>query len=255
MRTMGDLLRMRKADFWTSLVFFALAAGMIGSALTMPLKESFAGVQNAWYVSPALLPLAIATGLLLLATTLLTNAIRTGGARAALASLKRRASADRDATERMLAAIAIIAGYVYGLIPRVDYFIATLLFLQVFIAAFYLGQRETRVFLTAAFLIISVPAFVADLFGRYPAPGTLGRDALDGIVLVVCAMLCLATLRRLAGDVLGRRRFLVTMGISVVVSLLTSVSFKFGLLVPLPAEGAVIRALEAIQIALRTLGA
>ena len=86
---MDSQIRMRKADFWTSLVFFGLAMAMIGSAMTMPLKESFAGVQNVWYVSPALLPLMIAGGLLVLATALLRNAIRTGGARAALASLGR----------------------------------------------------------------------------------------------------------------------------------------------------------------------
>lgn len=252
---MDDPIRMRKADFWTSLAFFVIAAGMIGSALTMPLKDSFAGVQNVWYVSPALLPFAIAIGLLILATMLLTNAVRTGGARAALAALGGNTTADREAMERMLAAIAIIAGYVVGLIPRVDYFIATFLFLQVFIAAFYLGRREIRIYLTAAFLVISGSAFLAGLFGRYPAPGTLGRYALDGIVLVVCALLCLATARRLAGDTVGRRRFRVTVGISIAVSLLTSVSFKFGLLVPLPAEGLVIRALEVIHLALRTLGA
>ena len=252
---MDEQIRMRKADFWTSLVFFGLAVAMIGSAMTMPLKESFAGVQNAWYVSPALLPLMIAGGLLILATALLLNAIRTGGARAALASLGRWVEADGDATARMLAAIAIIAGYVYGLIPRVDYAVATTLFLLVFIAAFYLGRKEIMVFLTGAFGAIAVPPFLADLFGLYPAPGTSGRYALDGVVAAACLALCLVTVRRLAGDPGARRRFLVTVLISLVVSLVTSVSFKFGLLVPLPAEGAVIRVLEAIHVALRTLGA
>jgi len=252
---MDSQIRMRKADFWTSLVFFGLAMAMIGSAMTMPLKESFAGVQNVWYVSPALLPLMIAGGLLVLATALLRNAIRTGGARAALASLGRSGVADGDATARMLAAIAIIVGYVYGLIPRVDYAVATTLFLLVFIAAFYLGRKEIMVFLTGAFGAIAVPLFLADLVGLYPAPGTSGRYALDGVVVALGLALCVVTVRRLAGDAGARRRFLVTGLISLVVSLVTSVSFKFGLLVPLPAEGAVIRALETIHIALRTLGA
>jgi hypothetical protein len=250
---MEEQIRMRKADFWTSLVFFVIATAMIASAFTMPFKDSFAGVQNVWYVSPALLPLVIATGLLILATMLLVNAVRTGGAKAAVGSLGRRAAADGEVTSRMLAAIAIIAGYVYGLIPRVDYFVATALFLQVFIAAFYLGRREIMRFLTVAFLTVAVAPFLADLVGRYPSPGTPSRYALDLLVALVLAGLCVVTWRRLAGDVAGRRRFSITLAVSLVVSLFTSVAFKFGLLVPLPSEGAIVRVMEHIQIALRPL--
>ena len=251
---MDDPIRMRRADFWTSLVFFGIAAGMIGSAMTMPLKESFAGVQNAWYVSPALLPLMIAGGLLILATTLLCNAIRTGGASAAFASLGRWAEASRDAAARMLVSIAMITGYVFGLIPRVDYVIATALFLQVFIAAFYVGRKEIMRLQTASFVLVVAPAFVAALFGVYPSPGTAPRYGLDLIVLLIGFWVG-QTWRRLAPDPIGRRRFAITIAVSIVVALLTSVSFKFGLLVPLPAEGPVVRAMETVVIALRKLGA
>lgn len=251
---MDALSRIRKADFWTSLILFGIAAGMIGSAMTMPLKESFAGVQNAWYVSPALFPLMIAGALLILATVLLCNSIRTGGAQAALAAIRRRAPGDGDATARMLTSIAIIAAYVYGLIPRVDYVIATALFLQVFIAAFYIGRKEIMRLQTRAFLLVAFPAFLTDLFRFYPTPGTLSRYLLDLLVLVVTIGLALVTWRRLASDTVSRRRFSAVLATSAVVALLTGVSFKFGLLVPLPAEGAAVRALEAIVLALRKLG-
>jgi hypothetical protein len=251
---MDSQTRMRRADFWTSLVFFAIAIGMIGSAMTMPLKESFAGVQNVWYVSPALLPLMIAAGLLALATTLLRNAVRTGGARAAIASLGRWAEADGDATARMLAAVAIVVGYVYGLIPRVDYVVATTLFLLVFIAAFYLGRKDIMRFQAVLFLAVGAAALAADLLGVYPSPGTTPRYALDLIVLLGTAGLALATWRRLGSDAVLRRRFATTVAVSVAVALLTSASFKFGLLVPLPAEGAVVRLMEEIQLMLRALG-
>ena len=57
---------LRKADFWTSLVLLALAAGMLVETLTYPLEGSYAGVRNAWYVSPALLPLIVALTLIVL---------------------------------------------------------------------------------------------------------------------------------------------------------------------------------------------
>lgn len=252
---MDDSIRMRKADFWTSLIFFGIAAGMIGSAMTMPLKESFAGVQNAWYVSPALLPLMIAGGLLILATALLRNAVRTGGARAALESFGKWADTDGIARGRMFTAIAIMAGYVYGLIPRVDYVIGTALFLQVFIAAFYVGRKEIVRLQIATFLVVVAPAFLADLLGLYPSPGTPPRFALDLTVLLVTVGLALASWRRLASDMIARRRFAVTIAVSLAVAILTSVSFKFGLLVPLPAEGIAVRAMETVYVALRALGA
>ena len=251
---MDSQIRMRRADCWTSLIFFGIAAGMIGSALTMPLTESFAGVQNVWYVSPALLPLMIAGGLLVLSVALLLNAVRTGGARAALASLGRWNTTDGDTTTRTFLAIAIIGGYVYGLIPRVDYVVATTLFLLVFIGGYYLGQKDILRRQAAVFLTVAAAAGTAALLGAYPPPGTMPRYALDLIVLAVAVGLTLATRRRLASDSILRRRFALTVSVSVAVALLTSVSFKFGLLVPLPAEGAVVRLLEEIQLMLRALG-
>jgi hypothetical protein len=250
---MGEPLRMRRADFWTSLVLFGLALGMIRSALTMPLRESFAGVQNVWYVSPALFPLLIAGGLLLLATALLRNAIRTGGARAALAALGRRSAADATPTARMLAAIALIAGYVYGLIPRVDYLVATALFLQVFIGAFYLGRRDLLWLQTGLFLAAALPAFLAGLAGWYPAAGTWSRWGLDGAAALFCLGIWRLTRRRLGQDPAGQRRLRVTIAVGLVVAFATSVAFKFGLLVPLPAEGAAVRLLESIHLSLRPL--
>jgi hypothetical protein len=43
--------------------------------------------------------------------------------------------------------------------------------------------------------------------------------------------------------------------VSAAVALLTSTAFKFGLLVPLPSEGIVVRAMEAMYVTLRALGA
>jgi hypothetical protein len=197
----------------------------------------------------------IAGGLLVLATALYCNAIRTGGARAAIAAIHGRAAVEGDAATRMLSSIAIIAGYVYGLIPRVDYVIATALFLQVFIAAFYIGRKDIMRLQTVVFLLAATPALLADLLRSYPMPGTTLRYFLDLAVLLIAVWLGVATWRRLGTDATARRRFFVVIAVSVVVAFLTSVSFKFGLLVPLPAEGVAVRALEAIVLALRKLGA
>ena len=41
----------RVADLWTSLILLVVAAAMIGGALQFPLRGTYAGVRNAWYVS------------------------------------------------------------------------------------------------------------------------------------------------------------------------------------------------------------
>jgi hypothetical protein len=107
---------------------------------------------------------------------------------------------------------------------------------------------------TLALLLVAVPAILADLLRFYPLPGTPSRYLLDLVVLLVTICLGLLTWRRLSSDTVARRRFALVVMVSVVVALLTGMSFKFGLLVPLPAEGAAVRALEAIVLALRKLG-
>jgi hypothetical protein len=136
----------------------------------------------------------------------------------------------------------------------VDYVIATTLFLQVFIAAFYIGRKELMRLQTLTLLLVAVPAILADLLRFYPLPGTPSRYLLDLVVLLVTICLGLVTWRRLSSDTAARRRFALVVVVSTVVALLTGISFKFGLLVPLPAEGAAVRALEAIVLALRKLG-
>ncbi len=82
---MKDKTGLRTADFWTSLALFALGVAMIGGAATFPMTDSYGGVRNVWYVSPALFPLLVAATLVVLSAVLLVNSIVTGGARRALA--------------------------------------------------------------------------------------------------------------------------------------------------------------------------
>ncbi|MEZ5866896.1 MAG: hypothetical protein R3D25_23510, partial [Geminicoccaceae bacterium] len=65
--------RGRPSDLWTGLALLLIAAAMAGGALQFPLRGTYAGVKNAWYVSPALFPLIVATCLFLLAVTLIVT--------------------------------------------------------------------------------------------------------------------------------------------------------------------------------------
>ena len=49
--------KLRKADIFSGLAIFLFGLFMVLMASEMPMKDSWGGVQNVWYVSPALFPL------------------------------------------------------------------------------------------------------------------------------------------------------------------------------------------------------
>ena len=253
---MKDKASLRKADFWTSILLFALGVAMIGGAMTFPMKDSYGGVQNVWYVSPALFPLLVAVALVLLSVVLFVNAIVTGGARRALAGLGRAGGRIEERDFRLIAIVALIAAYVYGLIPRMDFFVATMLFLQAFVVAFYVDRPSLRRVHVAAFCAISVAMCALAALG---VTHTRGSDT--ALLIDVAGMAVFATLAAYtyAVVVIGRespehrRRFRIALTISVVVPLVLCPIFKYLLLVPLPVEGIAIEAMDHLSYALRAL--
>jgi len=52
--------QLRKADIFSGLAIFLFGLFIVLMASEMPMKDSWGGVQNVWYVSPALFPLFVA---------------------------------------------------------------------------------------------------------------------------------------------------------------------------------------------------
>jgi hypothetical protein len=92
--------KLRRADFVTSILLLSFGVWMLGETFTMPMRDTFGGVQNVWYVSPALFPLIISAGLLLLGTVLLLHAIRSGGAASFVAAIRGIQAMDREPNVR-----------------------------------------------------------------------------------------------------------------------------------------------------------
>jgi len=72
---------LRRADFITSVLLLLFSVWIIMETLKMPMKDTFGGVQNVWYVSPALFPLIISIFIMVLGAVLLIHSIKTGGAK------------------------------------------------------------------------------------------------------------------------------------------------------------------------------
>ena len=48
---------LRKADVYSGAIICLFGLWIILQALKMPMKDSWGGVQNVWYVSPGIFPL------------------------------------------------------------------------------------------------------------------------------------------------------------------------------------------------------
>lgn len=243
------MARLRRADVWTGLVLAVVAILMILEALTYPLEGTYAGVRNAWYVSPALFPLIVAGSLLALSVGLIAVAARERARLRPDGSLvPRRWAVGGEAPFVAL----LLAGYIVGLVPRVDFPVATALFLFVFMASYVLDARPTaRLAMAACLLAPAALALGWALAGSWPAPrsgGQLAADAMVAAVLPVSAVLAFRLAER------GERRRLRTAGVtSVLTAVVLGALFKYGLLVPLPREGLGVAAMDAVAGALAAL--
>jgi hypothetical protein len=225
-------------------VLLVLAAAMVGGALQFPLRGTYAGVRNAWYVSPALLPLIIAACLAVLASALLITAVQAGAARTAF----RRSGTASGRLDVVLIA-GLIAAFVVGFVPRIDFIVGASFFLLAFTISFHLDHRAmARAVLLAFFATATLVALMA-LFGLTPAPRSTMALVVDGAVLALLALTVTATLF-LARD-RDRRGLRHCLGVALVTPLLLGSIFKFGLRVPLPREGLVVIALDTARYALR----
>jgi hypothetical protein len=74
--------KLRKADVYSGIVIFLFGAWIVWQASKMPMKDSWGGVQNVWFVSPALFPLFIGAIIMLLGLLLFRTALKTIGMQA-----------------------------------------------------------------------------------------------------------------------------------------------------------------------------
>ena len=70
---------LRKADIFSGSIIFLFGLFVVYQALQMPMKDTYGGVQNVWYVSPAIFPLFIGAVIALLGLALVGIALKSVG--------------------------------------------------------------------------------------------------------------------------------------------------------------------------------
>lgn len=248
---MMETKKLRQADFITSIVLIAAAIGILYLAAQMPMRDTYGGVKNVWYVSPALLPLIVGVGILVLSITLLIHSIRSGGAADFMRSVRSYSPGISEANQRFLGILIALFSFVYLFIPRVDFVLSIALFLSYFVPSFYFDTTGDLHRLSALYTAFVVVLLV--LFGTGVAETING--AFEFATDVIALLLLIAMLgygRYLAGsDVVRRKRFRLALIVTIVTPLVLTPIFRFLLYVRLPHEGGIVQLLQLLWYSLR----
>jgi hypothetical protein len=235
--------KLRQADLWTGLGLAAFALGMLGLTSTFPITDSYGGVRNVWYVSPALLPLLIGCGILVLAALLVARAARDLGSDGVRRALRLQRAGIGPRTLRLLLILAAVSAYVFVFVPTVDFALATVFFLAVFIFGFHL-DREPSV--ARNLVILATVTAVVGLAGVLTDPAV--RDpVVDALTVGGVVLAAVINARALAQRGLPLKPWRQALIFAVLIPAILCPVFKYGLLVPLPHEGTVIEAMDDLR--------
>ncbi|GAB5468298.1 MAG: hypothetical protein Kilf2KO_13280 [Rhodospirillales bacterium] len=218
---------LRRRDFWTAIGLLLVALLFLWKSSELPFFEvSGAGVTSGqWYNSAALVPFVVFGALGLLALGLLANAIRCGGAPAGLSLATLFVLAERCLFSRQAFVALILLAYIFALVPRVDFILASALVLSALIYACHLKRRWI---VGLALVCVLLPSAYA-LIVNYPRAAWTGPHDDDWITLGAFAVLTL-------GLFLGARRSGLTLDrwvkltppVALLFPLLLTVTMAFG---------------------------
>lgn len=243
--------RLRQADFVTSIVLILFGAFELYLTFQMPMRGTFGGVRNVWYVSPALLPLFVGFSIVLLGTVLLVNSIVSGGAARFIASAKKYRPRVTESMERFGAIVLALVTFVYLLVPRMDFILSIVFFLLYFVAAFYYDDAALLRQLTRLYLAISALLTIIFVTPLGTVLNGLFAYSTDVILLLSIFVLAIAARRSAGTNAELKRKFRVSLTVSIVTPLALAPSFRYFLLVPLPHEGGIVELMNLIYYSLR----
>ena len=244
--------KLRKADVYSGIIIFLFGAWIIWQASKMPMKDSWGGVQNVWFVSPALFPLFVGAMIMLLGLLLFRTALKAIGLKTFGNTLQWLFSKNlfqflnTVSNLRFYAIAVLFLAFVYLNIPRIDFFLSAVLFLSVFITMFYFDEAvllKKLFFFYLAGTVFFILYFTLNLDGWL---GQLLPFAKDILALAFILGYCLYAWRLIRSSPLLRKKFRTGLIVAVVAPFLVGLIFKYFLLVPLPAEGMVVALVDAI---------
>lgn len=250
---MMDKEKLRKADFFSGGLITLFGMFVIVKSLGMPMKDSWGGVQNVWYVSPAIFPLFVGSMLVLLGSLLIRTALQAIGLSGVVAVVHYFLSSSFASflrsreTVRFYGIALLLFSFVFLMVPRVDFFLASVLFLLAFFCMFYLDRAELLLKLMLLYCG-GMAALLCVLMFSEPLATLLSHPA-DWFVLVFILIFAGVVRAQIAGVSQLGKKFRIALTLALTAPLLIGMIFKYFLLVPMPFEGLIVELLDLIWYA------
>jgi hypothetical protein len=252
-RAMLEKDKLRKADIFSGALIAFFGLWVISQGLEMPMRDSWGGVQNVWFVSPALFPLFVGAMITLLGALLVRKAFKEVG----LDEFKRILTwlggpeaaryLKQPAVVRFYAMVVLFLAFVFLNTPRIDFLLSSVLFLTAFISMFYFDDdallKKLFLFYLAGTIAVGACFFLGfpqALETALPYPG-------DWIALVFIVAYALYAWILIRKRPLLRRKYRTSLILAVAVPLIVCPIFKYFLLVPMPTEGLVVAVMDAVR--------
>ena len=245
--------KLRKADIFSGTIISLFGLWVVGQALKMPMKDSWGGVQNVWFVSPALFPLLVGSIITVLGIVLVVNALKTVGVAELKDTLGWLISTElmhflkSEAMIRFHAIVVLLFSFVFLNISRIDFFLCSVLFLCAFITMFYLDDPALLVRMLRFYLAGTV-GFI--LWFALGAPGIL--EAMvpypsDWLTLGFTIFYSIYVFHLIRHQPRLRKKYRTGLVLSVVAPFTIGSIFKYFLLVPMPTEGLIVAVMDAVR--------
>ncbi|MDY6791604.1 MAG: hypothetical protein SWH54_10075 [Thermodesulfobacteriota bacterium] len=244
--------KLRKADIFSGSIIFLFGLWIISQAAKMPMKDSWGGVQNVWFVSPALFPLFVGAMIMLLGALLVRTAVKEVGLKEVrrvlgwLISMDMTRFLKTPSNIRFYAITVLFFSLVYLNISRIDFFLCSVHFLMVFISMFYFDDdrllKKMLVFYLAGtiffiiYFVLNAPAILKPIL----------PFASDWLMIVFILSYCIYTWFLIRSVPALRKKYRTSLILAVVTPFLIGPIFKYLLLVPMPTEGLIVAAMDAI---------
>ncbi len=244
--------KLRKADIFSGGIIFLFGLWVISQALKMPMKDSWGGVQNVWFVSPALFPLFVGGMITLLGAFLIRIALKEIGLQAVGRVLQWLISPELarflkfPSNFRFYAIAVLFFSLVYLNIPRIDFFLCSVLFLVAFISMFYF-DNDALLKKLLLFYLAGTVFFIVYFALNLPAIfDPVMPFASDWLALGFIISFCIYTWILIRSVPPLRKKYRTTLILAVLTPFVIGPIFKYILLVPMPYEGLVVAVLDTV---------
>jgi hypothetical protein len=134
----------RQYDFKFVVVLLLILGYILKLTLSFPMSGSYGGVENQWYVSPALFPLILLSALFMCCAALLVSSVKQQGNRQFFSLSHWIGDKTNQSVRDRWLIIGLLIGYVYVLVPSTDFYLATTIFVASLTCIFYLQLNNAR---------------------------------------------------------------------------------------------------------------